>query len=100
MPYNDLDYEELTQILADNFRVLADEVQLLSDRKTILEHKVCNRESSNLKPATDHTAAFVCTRTSEIPISSPILDLAKADEKHSSRTELLSAIKIDKHHVS
>jgi hypothetical protein len=36
----DLDYDELTQTLADNFNILADEVQLLSDRKTILEHKL------------------------------------------------------------
>ena len=40
MPQNDLDYEELTRILTDNFNILADEVQLLSDRKTILEHKL------------------------------------------------------------
>jgi len=40
MPYSDLDYEELTRILADNFNILANEVQLLSDRKTILEHKL------------------------------------------------------------
>lgn len=40
MPFNDFDYEELTKTLTDNFNVLADEVQLLSDRKTILEHKL------------------------------------------------------------
>lgn len=40
MPYKDLDYEELTKTLTDNFNILADEVQLLSDRKTILEHKL------------------------------------------------------------
>jgi hypothetical protein len=40
MPFNDLDYEELTKTLTDNFNILADEVQLLSDRKTILEHKL------------------------------------------------------------
>jgi hypothetical protein len=40
MPFNDLDYEELITTLTDNFNVLADEVQLLSDRKTILEHKL------------------------------------------------------------
>lgn len=40
MPLNDLDYEELVKTLADNFIFLADEVQLLSDRKTILEHKL------------------------------------------------------------
>ena len=40
MPFNDFDYDELTKTLADNFNILADEVQLLSDRKTILEHKL------------------------------------------------------------
>jgi hypothetical protein len=40
MPFNDLDYEELITTLTANFNVLADEVQLLSDRKTILEHKL------------------------------------------------------------
>ncbi len=32
--------DDLVKSLADNFNVLADEVQLLSDRKTILEHKL------------------------------------------------------------
>lgn len=40
MPFNDLDYEDLIKGLTDNFNILADEVQLLSDRKTILEHKL------------------------------------------------------------
>lgn len=40
MPYNDLNYEELTKALTQNFNFLADEVQSLSDRKTILEHKL------------------------------------------------------------
>ncbi|RDW73982.1 hypothetical protein BP5796_07424 [Coleophoma crateriformis] len=40
MPYSSLNYEELTKTLAENFTILADEVQLLSDRKTILEHKL------------------------------------------------------------
>lgn len=40
MPSDDIDYEELTKTLTDNFNVLADEVQLLSDRKLILEHKL------------------------------------------------------------
>jgi hypothetical protein len=40
MPLNDFDYEELTRTLTENFNILADEVQLLSDRKTILEHKL------------------------------------------------------------
>ncbi|KAH8815087.1 hypothetical protein F5884DRAFT_817516 [Xylogone sp. PMI_703] len=34
------EYEELVRILTENFNILADEVQLLSDRKTILEHKL------------------------------------------------------------
>lgn len=40
MPFNDVDYDELIKTLTDNFNVLADEVQLLSDRKQILEHKL------------------------------------------------------------
>lgn len=40
MTGNSVDYEELTRTLAENFNLLADEVQLLSDRKTILEHKL------------------------------------------------------------
>jgi hypothetical protein len=40
MPYDEFDYEDLTKSLTDNFNILADEVQLLSDRKTILEHKL------------------------------------------------------------
>jgi hypothetical protein len=40
MPYGDLDYEELTKILTDNFNVLADEAAALSDRNLILEHKL------------------------------------------------------------
>lgn len=34
------DVEELVQTLSENFSILADEVQALSDRKTILEHKL------------------------------------------------------------
>ncbi|CZT42739.1 uncharacterized protein RSE6_02687 [Rhynchosporium secalis] len=40
MPINDIDYDELIKTLTDNFSVLAEEVQLLSDRKQILEHKL------------------------------------------------------------
>jgi hypothetical protein len=40
MPENDLDYEELTKELISNFNTLADAVQLLSDRNTILQHKL------------------------------------------------------------
>ena len=40
MPENDLDYEELTKELINNFNTLADAVQLLSDRNTILQHKL------------------------------------------------------------
>ncbi|KAF4637031.1 hypothetical protein G7Y89_g1053 [Cudoniella acicularis] len=40
MPFNDLDYEELTKELITNFNILADEVQLLSDRNTILQYKL------------------------------------------------------------
>jgi hypothetical protein len=40
MPDNDLDYEELTRELAKNFNTLADAVQILSDRNTILQYKL------------------------------------------------------------
>jgi hypothetical protein len=40
MPDNDLDYEELTKELAKNFNTLADAVQILSDRNTILQYKL------------------------------------------------------------
>jgi hypothetical protein len=40
MPSSDLDHEDLIKTLTDNFNILADEVQLLSDRKIILEHKL------------------------------------------------------------
>lgn len=35
-----MDYEEVIKTLTDNFNILADEVQLLGDRKIILEHKL------------------------------------------------------------
>ena len=34
------DFDQLTRTLTENFNLLADEVQLLSDRKTVLEHKL------------------------------------------------------------
>jgi hypothetical protein len=40
MSVKEPDYEELTRALIASFTVLADEVQHLSDRKTILEHKL------------------------------------------------------------
>ena len=40
MPHNDFDYEDLTKNLTENFNILADEVQVFSDRNTILEHKL------------------------------------------------------------
>ena len=33
-------YINLTQSLADSFNALADEVQILADRRTVLEHKL------------------------------------------------------------
>jgi hypothetical protein len=36
----DTDFDQLMRTLTENFNVLADEVQLLSDRKTVLEHKL------------------------------------------------------------
>ncbi|KFY37400.1 hypothetical protein V495_07203 [Pseudogymnoascus sp. VKM F-4514 (FW-929)] len=36
----DTDFDQLMKTLTENFNVLADEVQLLSDRKTVLEHKL------------------------------------------------------------
>ncbi|PHH71364.1 hypothetical protein CDD80_5339 [Ophiocordyceps camponoti-rufipedis] len=35
-----MDYQQLTHTLADAFNALADQVQLLGDRKTVLEHKL------------------------------------------------------------
>jgi hypothetical protein len=40
MTFNTFDYDELTNTLTENFNILADEFQSLSDRKTILEHKL------------------------------------------------------------
>ncbi len=40
MQYIESDVDELLRNLTVNFNILADEVQLLSDRKTILEHKL------------------------------------------------------------
>jgi hypothetical protein len=34
------DFDQLTRTLTESFALLADEVQSLSDRKTILEHKL------------------------------------------------------------
>lgn len=35
-----MNYQQLTQTLVDSFNALADEIQSLSDRKTVLEHKL------------------------------------------------------------
>lgn len=35
-----MDYVQLSQTLAESFNALADEVQTLVDRKTVLEHKL------------------------------------------------------------
>ena len=40
MAWKEPDYEELTKTLTENFNILAEEVQRLGDRKTILEHKL------------------------------------------------------------
>lgn len=40
MAWKEADHEELTRTLTENFNILANEVQLLSDQKTILEHKL------------------------------------------------------------
>lgn len=40
MQHDESNLDELMKALTDNFNILADEVQLLSDRKTILEHKL------------------------------------------------------------
>jgi hypothetical protein len=37
---DEIGLDNLVKSLADNFNVLADEVQILSDRKIILEHKL------------------------------------------------------------
>jgi hypothetical protein len=35
-----MNFQHLTQTLVDSFNALADEVQALTDRKTVLEHKL------------------------------------------------------------
>jgi hypothetical protein len=40
MQNEDTNIDELMKSLTDSFNILADEVQSLSDRKTILEHKL------------------------------------------------------------
>ena len=40
MTWHDMDHQQLAQTLVESFNALADEVQGLIDRKTILEHKL------------------------------------------------------------
>ncbi|KAG7125805.1 hypothetical protein HYQ44_000845 [Verticillium longisporum] len=47
---NVMNYINLTQTLVDSFHALADEVQALTDRKTILEHKLRFAHEQYQKP--------------------------------------------------
>ena len=40
MAWKEVEYEELTKSLTENFNILANEVQFLSDQKTFFEHKL------------------------------------------------------------
>lgn len=51
-------YVELSQTLAESFNALADEVQTLADRKTVLEHK--------LRFAHEQVCFFPCARFSNL----------------------------------
>lgn len=87
MPLNDFDYDELTKTLTDNFNILADEVQLLSDRKTILEHK--------LRFAHEQVRTYACIFPLQMDGASLYDDILALD------LELLQAVATtDKHHVS
>jgi len=58
---NVMNHARLAQILAESFSALADEVQSLIDRKTILEHKlrfaheqVCSRQFVSIAAPANH----------------------------------------------
>ncbi|KAG9248846.1 hypothetical protein BJ878DRAFT_411823 [Calycina marina] len=55
MPLNDvLDHEELTRILTENFKIIADEVHFLNDRNLILENKLRFAQESFQGLADEH----------------------------------------------
>lgn len=85
MPSTDLDHDELIKALTDNFNILADEVQLLSDRKTILEHKL--RFAHEQVSKERHSFCFT--------VFSYIMM-----KNFSSRSGAATAATTDKHHVS
>lgn len=86
--HESLDFDALMKTLTDSFNVLADEVQILSDRKTILEHKLSfAREQVRL-----FMACFFAFKD--------IFKTALYDEQHSSRSGVANATETDKHHVS
>lgn len=82
MPFNDFDYDELTKTLTDNFNILADEVQLLSDRKTILEHKLRFAHEQ----VRQHKISFICRWTpymmNYIALDLELLQAAATTDKH------------------
>lgn len=89
MAWKEFDYEELTKTLTDNFNILADEVRLLSDRKTILEHK--------LRFASEQvsSAIFSSSRaTNQLSTPSHMM------KNLSSRSGAAMAATTDKYHVS
>ena len=77
---NNLDHEELTRTLTENFKVLADEVQHLNDRNLILEHKLRFAQES------------VSLSFFYLPVSHMMNNLALD-------LELLSAVTTDKKHM-
>jgi hypothetical protein len=85
MTSTSLDHDELIKALTDNFNILADEVQLLSDRKTILEHKLRFAHEQVGK----ERLPFCCTTFTYIMM-----------KNFSSRSGAATAATTDKHHVS
>lgn len=58
-------YIHLTETLVDNFYALADEVQSLTDRKTVLEHKLRfahEQVGLSISPHA-HADCFACSST-------------------------------------
>jgi hypothetical protein len=84
MQYDDAAFDELMKTLTDSFNVLADEVQLLSDRNLVLQHKLgFAREQVRI-----HFYLF------------PSHFLHLYDEQHSSRSGAANAAETDTNHVS
>jgi hypothetical protein len=84
------DYEELTKSLTENFNILAEEVQRLSDRKTILEHK--------LRFAHEQVSIFITLFSSSQSLASPLHMMKKISSRSgaaiAATTDKLSCILI------